>query len=157
MSVSGDLIVSVFTVACALIGVFTGRLRLGGMAVAGAGAGVCIHFFRTGESGLAIASLIATAAMVAAGQFTGRAVVGAESQKKPARHRTPWLVAFLSATILVASLALGVAAVDWPLTESATALRVRPAVETTTLWALVALGLAALLAIARLLPKRRKS
>jgi hypothetical protein len=157
MSVSADLIVSVLTLACALVGMITGHLRLGGGAVAGTGACACILFFMTGESGLAIACLIATAAVVTAGQFTGRAVVGAESEKKPSRHRAPWLVAFLSATILVASLALGVAAVDWPLRESAATLVVRPGVETATLWALVVLGVTAVLAIVRLLPKGRRS
>jgi hypothetical protein len=143
------LAVAVLTVACAVVAMITRRLHLGGGALVGAGAGAGTLLFLTGEPGLGVAALACTWGVAAAGQVVGHTVSRIENHRP--RKRAPWLVALLSSAILVASLGLGVGAVDW--VDSPQRSDGHGEEAGRGAWALAVLGVAAALALARFAPR----
>jgi hypothetical protein len=151
MSGGAVLVIAVLTVVCAVVTVVTRRLHLGGGALVGVGAGTGTLLFLTGELGLGIAALACTWGVAASAQVVGQVVARAEQHRGARRRRAPWLVALLSTAILVASLGLGVGAVDWVEAPERTAAGGGEAAPGAI--ALAVLGVAAALALARFAPR----
>ena len=141
-------------VACALAGValWTRRPFFSSLSLGAAGVAVFVLLLLAGDAGVAVAALACTWAVAASGLVVGSVLSGTERETGIPDRRGPWALALLASALLVASLALGLFAVDWPLPREGIASPSRTGVALSLadwlLAACAATGVATLLTLA---------
>ena len=152
---TGNLMIALgsTTVLITLVALLLRRAHLGAVAFALAGLGIAALFFLLGFPGLGLATLACSWGVASAAPVVTQVVSRAEltAGKEPAHE--PRLVALFATITLVTALALGVAAVDWPVPERITVGGLGISDPEWGAWVLVLLGVAAALSLASLAPR----